>query len=91
MDDLKSDGKRSGAPKGETTAVAATETIEEWARRKGMFNRFQTGEREAFQIPNPAYQDFAQARAYSAWAPGTRVTEEEFDAAVKAAKSHDYR
>lgn len=68
-----------------------TAPIEEWARRKGMFERFLSGPRDAFAIPNPAYQDFAQARANAAWAADTHVTEEDFDAAVSAAKSHSFR
>ena len=65
-------------------------TIEEWAKDKGMSDRFlrQTG---LFIEANPAFQDFAAAKALAAWPDGQFVTEIEFDGAVAAAKSQSFR
>lgn len=66
-------------------AGAEKATPQTWAAKKGMAERFlpTTG---AFPIANLAYQRFAQARAFAAWADDTLVTEAEFDAAVIAAE-----
>lgn len=65
-------------------------SIEEWAKQKGMADRFlrQTG---IFIEPNPAFTDFAAAKALAAWADGQVVTEAEFDGAVMAAKNQSFR
>jgi len=65
-------------------------TAEDWAARKGMANRF-TEVRDGLVVPNPLYQDFAQARAHGGWPEGKELTEAQFDAAVKAAQAHKYR
>lgn len=65
-------------------------TVEEWARRKGMLARFLAGS-AMFTEPNPAYQDWAQARAHAGWVEGVELTEAQFDAAVAAAKSPTFR
>lgn len=76
----------------ETAAPAEPErrTAEDWAQRKGMFERFLAPSGE-FARPNPLYQDWAQARAHGAWPEGKELTEAEFDAAVEAAKGHTFR
>jgi hypothetical protein len=61
-----------------------------WAEKKGMANRFGPASGE-FTVANPLYQDYAMARAGAGWADDTKVTEAEFDAAVAAVKTHEFR
>lgn len=65
-------------------------TVEFWAEKLGMRERFLAPSGE-FARPNPAYQDWAQARAYHAWPEGKELTEAEFMAAIETAKSHTFR
>ncbi len=71
-------------------APAEVTTVEEWARRKGMLARFLAGT-AMFTEPNPAFQDWAQARAHAGWVEGVELTEAQFDAAVAAAKAPTFR
>lgn len=75
-------------PEETTEAPAGPEvrTAEEWAKAKGMSERFLPST-NAFANPNPLFQDYAQARAHGGWPIGKELTEAQFDAAVIAAKT----
>ena len=72
----------------EDTAVVAT--VEHWAEKRGMRDRFLAPIGE-FERPNPAYQDYAQAKAHGNWPEGMEMTEAEFDQAIADAKAHSFR
>jgi len=66
--------------------AAEVRTAEEWAKAKGMDQRFLPST-NAFAITNPKFQDYAQARAHGGWPIGKELTEAQFDAAVIEAKT----
>lgn len=67
-------------------SVEVIKTAEEWATAKGMAARF-LPTTSVIPVPNPDFQDYAQARAHAGWPIGKELTEAQFDAAVIAAKT----
>jgi len=86
----KVDAEETAAPDVQAAAAPERNTVEFWAEKLGKRARFLAPSGE-FARPNPAYQDWAQARAYHAWPEGKELTEAEFLAAIEDSKSHTFR
>lgn len=72
---------------GASAAAAEKRTAEEWAREKGMADRFMPPNGSAIPVANPKFQAYAQARAHAGWPIGKELTEADFDAAVIEAQT----
>jgi hypothetical protein len=83
------------APRAPTTPAmpAGKDTVENWARAKGMLHEFSEGELDATRakkypkakkplVHNKAHAPFRAAKASLQWPVGMEVTEDEFDKAI---------
>lgn len=93
-EDVKPENARAEANPGDVkpgdeakpTPAGEVKTAEEWAVAKKMDQRF-LPTTSVIPVPNPDFQDYAQARAHAGWPIGKELTEAQFDAAVIAAKT----
>lgn len=79
-----------GVETAEPAPTAVIATVERWAEKRGMHARLLAPIGE-FERPNPAYQDYAQAKAHGNWPEGMEMTEADFDKAIADAKAHSFR